>query len=472
VAEAQQRLNAIQPYLRRLGPDGYRVLPPETLGSAAQPRALSADIGRRITQRQADYREFSRRIDLPDFDYLKLRPIVRDFLPLAAADVRRAVQDAIDDAETWETIESIVVGAATIGLLVLTIFPPTSALGIGGALALGAAVSARQIYRGFESYEQGRLYSLGRGAHDVLDPAQQEAADALMAIGALNMVLGSIGVTSSTLGAVRLIRSAASPGGGLGALESVEGRAGGDVVSVTGWGTRNPRVVVTGPNGKVIREGPLSSFRPGASGGARASGAASGGGGYVYPTEGGAARVAQPVLEPVPVVVPRPVPVPAAPVPMAPDVRALLATTAATSALGAVASAGTPQGQPVMPAGLTPAEQELWRTCNQQHNTYKATQDEASAYAARMDPIRQRLMQSQASPQDRIDFCSLLDERIRLVQRLHSERLRYMQLNCDQFDWFRTGTTAAQRLAQHQIELENVSAQLRNFYELRKRLCP
>lgn len=125
-----------------------------------------------------------------------------------------------------------------------------------------------------------------------------------------------------------------------------------------------------------------------------------------------------------------------------------------------------------MPAGLTRAQQELWRTCNQQHNTYKATQNEAAAYATRMDPLRQRLMQNQASPQDRIDFCALLDERVRLLQRLHSERLRYMRLNCDQFDWFSTGTTQAKRIADHQRELGNLSAQLRNFYELRNRLCP
>jgi Domain of unknown function (DUF4157) len=476
VAQAQERINAIQPYLRMLGPDGYRVLPPETLGSIAAASTLVADISRRISQRQADYREFSSRIDAADFDYLQLRPIVRDLLPLADADVRRAVRNAIQRAETWETVESILVGAATIGLLLLAIFPPTSAIGIGGALSLGAAVGAHQIYRGLESYEQGRLYSLGRGAHNVLDPAQQEAADALMAMGALNIVLGTVGVASSTLGGVRLIRSTApTGGGGLGAVESVEGTAEGNLYRVTGWGTRDPRVVVTGSNGQVIREGPLSSFRPSASG-ARASGSTSGGGSYVYPTEGGAARVAQPVPEPipepVPAIVPRPVTAPAAPAPVAPNVRALLAAAGAASGLGIVASGAPSQRQPVMPAGLTPAEQDLWRTCNQQHNTYKATQEEAAAYAARMDPIRQRLMQNQATQQDRIDFCTLLDERIRLVQRLHSERLRYTRLNCDQFDWFNTGTTAAERLAQHEIELDNVSAQLRNFYELRNRLCP
>jgi hypothetical protein len=90
-----------------------------------------------------------------------------------------------------------------------------------------------------------------------------------------------------------------------------------------------------------------------------------------------------------------------------------------------------PAGGPVMPTGLTPADQELWRTCSEQHDRYKATQSQAAGYAARMDPLRDRLMQNQASPQDRIDFCALLDERIELVKRLHSERWRYMRLRND-----------------------------------------
>lgn len=478
VAQAQGRINILQPYLRMLGPDGYRVLPAETLGSTSPPSELVADIGRRITQRQADYREFSRRIDAADFDYLQLRPIVRDLLPLADADVRQAVLQAIDSAQTWETIESISVGVTSIGLLLLMIFPPTSAIGIGGALALGTAASAHATYRGFQNFEQGRLYSLGRGADSVLDPAQQEAADSLMAIGALNMVLGTVGVASGALGSVRLIRSIPPPGGSLGVVESVEGTAGGNLYRVTGWGTRDPKVVVTGPNGQVIREGMLSSFRPSTPAGARASTTGSSGmaGGYVYPTEGGAARVAlpAPLQEPVPAPIPQPVAAPPAlaNVPVAPNVRAPLATMAGASAADVMASMAAPARQPVMPSGLSRADQELWRTCNQQHNTYKASQEEASAYAARMDPIAVRLHSNRASAQDRLDFCSMLDERIRLVQRLHRERLRYITLDCDRFDWFSAGTTAAERLAQHQIELNNVDAQLHNFYELRTRFCP
>jgi hypothetical protein len=469
VQQAEQRVNAARPYLRQLGREGFRVLPEETLGSTAPPAALMADIAGRIAQRQADYRTLSQRIDAPDFDYLQLRPIVRDLLPLADADVRHSVEDAIRSAETWETIESIVIGAATIGLLLLAIFPPTSAIGIAGALALGTAVGAHQAYRGYESFEQGRLFALGRGAHDVLDPAQQEAAESLMAMGALNMVLGSIGVASGALGGVRLIRSLPSSGAAVGTLQAVEGRAGGNVYRVTGWGTSDPQVAITNPAGQVIREGPLSSFRPGASGTPTAASRV-GTAGYVYPTEGGAARVAQPVpvAEPIPAPRPvaRPVPAPVAQPPAAaPSVQGPLAVMAATGAPGAAR-------RPVMPPGLSLADRRLWQACNDLHETYKATQAEAAGYSPRMDPIAERAHQNRATPQDRVDLCNLLDERIRVMQRLHAQRLQYLNLGCDKFDWFNMGLTQAERAAAHGEELDNVARALNNLYELRSDFCP
>ena len=70
-----------------------------------------------------------------------------------------------------------------------------------------------------------------------------------------------------------------------------------------------------------------------------------------------------------------------------------------------------------------------------------------------------------------MEFCSLLDKRINLTQREHKERSKYIELDCDKFDWFNRGTTKAQRLADHQRELKNIDAQLRNFYDLKKRFC-
>lgn len=337
IAEAQRRINAIQPYLQALGPSGYGVLPPETLAHSGSASALVSDIAQRISARQASYREFSRRIDAPGFDYLELRPIVRDLLLLTDAEVRRAVEDEIASAERWSIVESIVVGIASIGVLLLAIFPPTSVIGVAGAVALTTAVSAHQVYRGYQTYQQGELYSLARGADDVIDREQQDAAGALMAIGALNLVLGSIGLASSALSGVRLIRALPPPSGGLGAIEGIEGNAGGNIVRVNGWGTRNPTYVETNASGQVVRQGTVASLRTG--GAPQASASSGGAPAMVYGTEGSAARVAVPVAEPVPPPAPAVAPRPAAPVrPPAPQIGGPLAVTAATRIAGAVAS--------------------------------------------------------------------------------------------------------------------------------------
>lgn len=479
VTQATDRVNAVQPYLRVLGPGGYHVLPPETLGSTASPSQLLADIEARITGRQAGYSEFMRRIDAPNFDYLQLRPIVRDLLPLADAQVRRAVLDEIDDAETWETVQSVVVGVVAVGLLLLTIFPPTTALGIGGALALGGTLSAHAAYSGMQSYEQGQLYALGRGANDVLDPAQQEAAEAMMAMGALNVVVGAMGVASSALGSVRLIRALPPAGGGVGAVEAVEGQASGTLYRVTGWGTRDPQVVVTSGSGQVVRQGPLSSFGKASTGGPRASAGPSmesGGGSYVYATEGSAARVAQPVTLPEPVPLPQvqPASQPATTLGASPPLaspRLPLTITAASGVPDTINAATGPSAQPVMPQGLSRSQKELWRECAVQHDRYKATGAEQAALNAPIQEILQRLRQNSALPNDRLEFCALLNQRVALVQRLQRERRRYMEMGCDQFDWFQQGTTAAQRLSNHQAEENNVRAQLANIQALIREFC-
>jgi hypothetical protein len=124
-----------------------------------------------------------------------------------------------------------------------------------------------------------------------------------------------------------------------------------------------------------------------------------------------------------------------------------------------------------MPAGLSPADQELWKTCNGLHKTYKATQAEVAVEAKKMDKIEQALQNNRASPQDKVDYCEMLEGLIKLVQRLHRERLDYMKLDCDKFDWFNTGSTPAERLKAHQDENGFVSAQIRNLFALQKRFC-
>jgi hypothetical protein len=124
-----------------------------------------------------------------------------------------------------------------------------------------------------------------------------------------------------------------------------------------------------------------------------------------------------------------------------------------------------------MPTTLPLADQDLWRRCNQQHETYKKTGDEDFPYAKRMGPLENLLQNNKAPAPERMEFCSLLDKRINLTQREHKERSKYIELDCDKFDWLNKGSTAAQRLTRHKLELDNVGAQLKNFYALKKRFC-
>src|SRR5262249_56690344 len=55
VARAEARLSALQPYLRALGPDGFQVLPKETLASNTPGSALLAAILQRIARRAPAY---------------------------------------------------------------------------------------------------------------------------------------------------------------------------------------------------------------------------------------------------------------------------------------------------------------------------------------------------------------------------------------------------------------------------------
>lgn len=212
--------------------------------------------------------------------------------------------------------------------------------------------------------------------------------------------------------------------------------------------------------------------------------------------EGATASAAPaPVVEPVPssppaVPRPRPVLVPPpqpSPVVVPPFVRPPVPQVTLPGVGGAVAGArrrapapapapaGAP-GRPVMPAGLPVADHALWRRCMEQHETYHATQAEAAAYADRMDPIEDDLHNRRGTEeqlrQRALEFCMMLDQRMRIVERLHRERRRYVLDGCDRFDWYNTGNTEAERRAAHVAELDAVARQLDNLRARRRRFCP
>ncbi|MBK9014748.1 MAG: hypothetical protein IPM82_12075 [Saprospiraceae bacterium] len=120
-----------------MGPEGYQVWTDSAISwDSANIEAIRRGILSRIDQRQSDYLELMRMISSGERDYLEFRPILQELLPLADVDVRQAIQAELDAAENLSLAESIIVGVASIGLLLLTIFPPTSALGVAGLVAL------------------------------------------------------------------------------------------------------------------------------------------------------------------------------------------------------------------------------------------------------------------------------------------------------------------------------------------------
>jgi hypothetical protein len=128
-------------------------------------------------------------------------------------------------------------------------------------------------------------------------------------------------------------------------------------------------------------------------------------------------------------------------------------------------------GVMVKPTNLSPADSALWDDCEKQHDKYKETQEEQAALAdAKKNPEYARLKAVVASPHcpahEKFKFAELLEQRLKLVKRLHRERKAYIDMGCDKFDWTRNGSSQAEREADHRGELKNVSTSLTNLHEL------
>ncbi|MCX9012822.1 MAG: DUF4157 domain-containing protein, partial [Candidatus Methanoperedens sp.] len=210
-------INRIQPIIGQLGSKGYRVLPYAAFSanSAARGLELRTDILDRIAQRREDYLALMQMIGRGEVGYEYFAPIIRDILPLADPDVKTAILKEMDSKKFWALVETIVVGVATVALLLLTIFPPTTALGIAGLGALEVGFGAYALAKSPEMITTGSAYMLGTGANDVFTPEQQDSGALLIFGGFLNLLtsplliysgasrLGSIAITPSplTLGA-------------------------------------------------------------------------------------------------------------------------------------------------------------------------------------------------------------------------------------------------------------------------------
>jgi len=230
--EAQmRRINEITATYRSiiaaLGSDGYQVWTDSFVNwDSPDLEAIRADILSRIDRRQSDYLKLMGQISAGDHDYLEFQPILQDLRPLADADVQQAVADEIKAKQRKGIIESILVGIATIGLLLLTIFPPTTAIGVAGLAALEAGLGTYAVVKGAEMFDQGYAYSLATGANDVYTREQQSSGGAMMLMGFINVVTGPLMMYTGALrgaGAVGRIAEA----GATSALTPAQALAGG-----------------------------------------------------------------------------------------------------------------------------------------------------------------------------------------------------------------------------------------------------
>lgn len=239
VRAAEATISQIGPYLQALGPAGYQVLPAESMSSAMSPVELRADIQRRISSRQRDYTELLHQIELGKIDAMDLKPIVDDLLVLEGPRVRDAVAAHHVQEERWQVVRSILIGAASILVLLLTIFLPP--LGILAAAGLGGYL----VGTGVETFNRGRAYQLGTGAHDVYSPAQQQSAGNIMAGGVLQVVNGIITIGQAAYGGVSLF-----------AARTTAMSAGSSVLIESEWGAVSLRRTPDGLWVAVLEEEP------------------------------------------------------------------------------------------------------------------------------------------------------------------------------------------------------------------------
>jgi len=122
---------------------------------------------------------------------------------------------------------------------------------------------------------------------------------------------------------------------------------------------------------------------------------------------------------------------------------------------------------PVKPAGLSPEDSKLWDECKELHDQYKATEDkEANHRKSDYESLSARVSGRTASPGAIGELRKICNEKAQLVQQALDERIKYVRMGCDKFDWFNQGTTQAQRRKAHDGEISNVQRQLKNLKAL------
>lgn len=126
---------------------------------------------------------------------------------------------------------------------------------------------------------------------------------------------------------------------------------------------------------------------------------------------------------------------------------------------------------PVKPAGLSPADSKLWDECTEQHDKYTDMKEKEAQYRqSDYKRLADDVANSRASPADKLVLWGICHEKALMVEDVIRERIKYVQMGCDKFDWFNEGKTEAERRRTHEDHIQKVWAQLNKLRELGRKV--
>jgi len=189
----RESLTRIQPIIEVLGPNQYDVLTTDLLPFvlAGKSSALRCAISADITKRHDNFGTLITKVQGGDIGWEHFGPIITSLLPLADSEVQSSIKKEMDDHAFWQKVEAVVVGILSVAALILTIFPPTTALGLAMVASLDLTLAYYGWNKGQEMRAIGEMYGLGHGANDVFSKEQQESADTMVFMGWVSMI-GSV----------------------------------------------------------------------------------------------------------------------------------------------------------------------------------------------------------------------------------------------------------------------------------------
>ena len=127
--------------------------------------------------------------------------------------------------------------------------------------------------------------------------------------------------------------------------------------------------------------------------------------------------------------------------------------------------------EPVMPTGLSAAKQKKWQECKEMHDDYKSAEAANASLAAQVKKLLEAINNNPKDAAARHQLCILLDQLIDLLKDSTKIRQKYVDKGCDEFDWFKRGTTEAERRQAHVDHLAQVDRQIKGLYKDRKQWC-